>query len=305
MLIRAIPFVFVILWASGFVGARFGLQYAEPATLLSIRMAFNVLLFLVIVAFLRRRIPTGRDFWHSCVVGILIHGFYLGGTYFAISLGMPAGLSSLLVGIQPILTAVLLVAFASEQFKPSQWIGLSLGFVGIAMVLMGKMEWQSDLHKTLAIGVCLSSLFGITLGTLYQKKYCQQVDMVGGATVQYLAALAMFLPIAMQFETMQVQWTTEFILTLIWLVVVLSCVAILLLLYMVKNGAASSVASVFYLVPPTTALQAWFAFGESFDWMGIVGFVLAATAVYLVVKKPELPMFKSKVAKQKRKIYLN
>ncbi|WP_253650092.1 DMT family transporter [Vibrio sp. Y29_XK_CS5] len=305
MLIRAIPFVFVILWASGFVGARFGLQYAEPATLLSIRMAFNVLLFLVIVVLLGRSIPTGKDFWHSCVVGVLIHGFYLGGTYFAISLGMPAGLSSLLVGIQPILTAVLLVVFASEQFKPSQWIGLSLGFVGIAMVLMGKMEWQSDLHKTLAIVVCLSSLFGITVGTLYQKKYCQQVDMVGGATVQYLAALVMFLPVAMQFETMQVQWTAEFIFTLIWLVVVLSCVAILLLLYMVKNGAASSVASVFYLVPPTTALQAWFAFGESFDWMGIIGFVLAATAVYLVAKKPEFPTLKSKFAKQKRKIYLN
>jgi drug/metabolite transporter (DMT)-like permease len=268
-------------------------------------MAFNVLLFLVIVVLLRRRIPTGKDFWHSCVVGVLIHGFYLGGTYFAISLGMPAGLSSLLVGIQPILTAVLLVVFASEQFKPSQWIGLSLGFVGIAMVLMGKMEWQSDLHKTLAIGVCLSSLFGITVSTLYQKKYCQQVDMVGGATVQYLAALVMFLPVAMQFETMQVQWTAEFIFTLIWLVVVLSCVAILLLLYMVKNGAASSVASVFYLVPPTTALQAWFAFGESFDWMGIIGFVLAATAVYLVAKKPEFPTLKSKFAKQKRKIYLN
>lgn len=295
MLIRAIPFVFVILWASGFVGARFGLRYAEPATLLSIRMALNVLLFLVIVALLRRKVPTGKEFWHSVVVGILIHGFYLGGTYFAISLGMPAGLSSLLVGIQPILTAVLLVVFASEQFKPSQWLGLLLGFIGISLVLLGKMEWQSETHKMLAIGVCLSSLIGITLGTLYQKRYCQQVDMVGGAMVQYLAAMALFLPIAMQFETMQVQWTTEFILTLVWLVVVLSCVAILLLLYMVKNGAASSVASVFYLVPPTTALQAWLVFGESFDWMGVTGFVLAAMAVYLVARKPEFPSLKSKV----------
>ncbi|EOD5328687.1 DMT family transporter [Vibrio parahaemolyticus] len=293
MLIRAIPFVFVILWASGFVGARFGLQYAEPATLLSIRMAFNVLLFLVLVAVLRRRLPTGKDFWHSCVVGALIHGFYLGGTYFAIALGMPAGLSSLLVGIQPILTAALLVAFVREEFKPSQWLGLALGFVGIAMVLMGKMEWQSEQHKVLVIGLCLLALVGITLGTLYQKKHCQQVDMVGGATVQYLAALIMFLPVAMQFETMQVQWELEFILTVLWLVVVLSCVAILLLLYMVRNGASSSVASVFYLVPPTTAIQAWLAFGESFDWMGISGFVLAATAVYLVVKKPDLTIKKA------------
>ncbi|MGL6313243.1 DMT family transporter [Vibrio sp. WXL103] len=305
MIVRAIPFIFVFLWASGFVGARFGLQYAEPATLLSIRMAFNILLFLVIATWLRHPIPKGKSFWHSCVVGILIHGFYLGGTFFAISLGMPAGLSSLLVGIQPILTAVLLVLLASEELKPSQWFGLALGFVGIAMVLMGKMEWQSDLHKTLAVCMSLASLLGITVGTLYQKKYCQRVDMVGGAAVQYMAALAVFLPIAVHFETMQVQWTKEFILTLVWMVVVLSCVAILLLLYMVKNGAASSVAAVFYLVPPTTALQAWLAFGEAFDWMGLVGFVLAAKAVYLVAKKPELPTLKSKFAKQKRKVCID
>ncbi|NIY82671.1 DMT family transporter [Vibrio hepatarius] len=288
MLIRAIPFVFVILWASGFVGARFGLQYAEPATLLSIRMAGNVLLFLVLIAFLRRRVPTGKDFLHSCVVGILIHGFYLGGTYFAIALGMPAGLSSLLVGIQPILTAVLLVSFTREHFKPVQWLGLVMGFIGISLVLGGKMEWQSESDKVLAIAVCLCALVGITLGTLYQKKYCNTSDMVGSAMVQYLAAGALFLPVAIQFETMHVEWTQEFILTLIWLVVVLSCVAILLLLYMVKNGAASSVASVFYLVPPTTAIQAWLAFGESFDVTGMLGFGFAAVAVYLVVKKPKL-----------------
>lgn len=288
MLVRAIPFIFVILWASGFVGARFGLQYAEPATLLSIRMLGNVILFLILIAFLRRRVPTGIDFFHCCVVGVFIHGFYLGGTYIAIDLGMPAGLSSLLVGIQPILTAVLLVSFTRESFQPIQWIGLILGFIGISLVLGGKMEWQSETDKALAIGVCLCALIGITLGTLYQKKFCHNADMIGSAMVQYLAAGALFLPYAMQFETMEVQWTTEFILTLIWLVVVLSCIAILLLLFMVKNGAASSVASVFYLVPPTTAIQAWLAFGESFDVMGVVGFGFAAVAVYLVVKKPRL-----------------
>lgn len=293
MLVRAIPFIFVILWASGFVGARFGLQYAEPATLLSIRMLGNVVLFLLLIAFLRRRVPTGKDFLHCCVVGVLIHGFYLGGTYMAIDLGMPAGLSSLLVGIQPILTAIFLVGFTRETFKPVQWLGLALGFVGIALVLGGKMEWQSETDKILAIAVCLCALAGITLGTLYQKKFCHSGDMVGSAMVQYLAAGALFLPFAMQFETMEVQWTTEFILTLIWLVVVLSCVAILLLLFMVKNGAASSVASVFYLVPPTTAVQAWLAFGESFDVMGGIGFGFAAVAVYLVVKKPAIFASKS------------
>lgn len=294
MLLRLIPFMFVVLWASGFVGARLGLQYAEPATLLSIRMAANVVLFLLLVALLRRRMPTGSGLWHSCVVGILIHGFYLGGTYLAISLGMPAGLSSLLVGIQPILTAVILLLTLQERFRSSQWLGLVLGFIAISLVLSGKMDWQSEQYKWQAVTLCLMSLVGITLGTLYQKRFCHGVDMIGGATVQYMAAMLLFLPYALQFETMQVQWTGEFIFALTWLVLVLSCVAILLLLYMVKNGAASSVASVFYLVPPMTALQAWLMFGESFDINGVAGFVLAAVAVFLVVRKPKvLPLDKT------------
>ncbi|EHI9241891.1 DMT family transporter [Vibrio vulnificus] len=287
MLLRLIPFLFVLLWASGFVGARLGLQYAEPATLLAIRMLANIALFLLLIVLLRRRVPTGAAFWHSCVVGLSIHGFYLGGTYWAISLGMPAGLSSLLVGIQPILTALILVVTVQERFRFSQWLGLALGLLGISLVLSGKMDWQTEAHKTLAITLCLMALVGITLGTLYQKRFCHGVDMVGGAMVQYLAAACLFLPFAWQFETMQVQWTTTFILTLLWLVVVLSCAAILLLLYMVKNGASSSVASVFYLVPPVTALQAWLMFGESFDTKAMVGFLLAAVAVYLVVRKPK------------------
>ncbi|MCG6272635.1 DMT family transporter [Vibrio vulnificus] len=288
MLLRSIPFLFVLLWASGFVGARLGLQYAEPATLLAIRMLANIALFLLLIVLLRRRVPTGAAFWHSCVVGLGIHGFYLGGTYWAISLGMPAGLSSLLVGIQPILTALILVVTVQERFRFSQWLGLALGLLGISLVLSGKMDWQTEAHKTLAITLCLMALVGITLGTLYQKRFCHGVDMVGGAMVQYLAAECLFLPFAWQFETMQVQWTTTFVLTLLWLVVVLSCAAILLLLYMVKNGAASSVASVFYLVPPVTALQAWLMFGESFDTKAMAGFLLAAVAVYLVVRKPKL-----------------
>ncbi|RZP74103.1 DMT family transporter [Vibrio vulnificus] len=287
MLLRLIPFLFVLLWASGFVGARLGLQYAEPATLLAIRMLANIALFLLLIVLLRRRVPTGAAFWHSCVVGLSIHGLYLGGTYWAISLGMPAGLSSLLVGIQPILTALILVVTVQERFRFSQWLGLALGLLGISLVLSGKMDWQTEAHKTLAITLCLMALVGITLGTLYQKRFCHGVDMVGGAMVQYLAATCLFLPFAWQFETMQVQWTTTFILTLLWLVVVLSCAAILLLLYMVKNGASSSVASVFYLVPPVTALQAWLMFGESFDTNAMVGFLLAAVAVYLVVRKPK------------------
>ena len=296
MLIKFIPFVFVILWSSGFVGARFGLQYAEPATLLALRMIANVLLFVLLIVILKRKMPRGSAFFHSCVVGVLIHGFYLGGTYLAIEMGMPAGLSALLVGLQPILTAVMIVTFTVERFNWAQWLGLVLGFSGISLVLMGNIEWQSDAHKTEAVLLCVLALVGITFGTLYQKRFCQGVDMVGSAMVQYFASAILFVSYAMSFETMQVDWTVEFSLTMVWLVVVLSCVAILLLLYMVEHGAASSVASVFYLVPPTTAIQAWLMFGESFDLYGAIGFALAAIAVYLVVKKPDLSVgFKRKM----------
>lgn len=292
MLIRCIPFIFVALWASGFVGARFGLQYAEPATLLSIRMIANVGLFLLLVIVLKRQLPRGKALFHSAVVGVLIHGFYLGGTYLAISWGMPAGLSSLLVGFQPILTALMLIVIAQQSFRLSQWVGLILGFVGICLVLLGKIEWQSEQHQMAAVAICILALFGITCGTLYQKRFCQGEDMIGSATVQYFAAGLLFIPYAFSFESMQVQWNTALVLTLVWLVVVLSCVAILLLLYMVEHGAASSVASVFYLVPPTTALQAWLMFGESFDGLGVSGFVCTAIAVYLVAKAPSFSWLK-------------
>lgn len=290
MLARFAPFIFVVLWSSGFVGARLGLDYAEPATFLLMRMLANVTVFLVLLVLLRARLPRGKDLGHSMVAGLLIHGFYLGGTYEGISMGMPAGLCALLVGLQPILTAVLLVSFSSEKLRLSQWIGLVIGFIGITFVLQGNMEWQQEGQREAAYSFAVLALLGITLGTLYQKRFCQGVDMVGGAVWQYTAAALLFVPIALSTETMEVQWTTEFTLTLLWLVFVLSVVAIMLLLYMVKHGESSKVASTFYLVPPMTAFQAWLVFGEKFDGYGVIGFMLAACAVFLVTRKPKLQL---------------
>ncbi|WP_114786126.1 DMT family transporter [Vibrio tetraodonis] len=284
MLVRFIPTVFVVLWASGFVGAKIGLQYAEPATLLTLRMLANLGVFTLLVVIMRSTIPKGKMFCHSFIVGLLIHGFYLGGTYIAIDLGMPSGLSALLVGIQPILTAIIFVTYTREHLKLSQWFGLTLGFVGISLVLMGKTQWQDDSHKFIAVGLCLVSLLGITLGTLYQKRFCSGVDKIGSALIHYFAALCLFFPYAMNFETMSVNWTLEFTLTLFWLVIVLSVVAIMLLLFMVERGASEKVASIFYLVPPVTGIQAWLIFGESFDRTAIVGFILSATAVFLITR---------------------
>ncbi|GAB3515427.1 DMT family transporter [Photobacterium alginatilyticum] len=296
MAVRMIPFIFVILWSSGFIGARFGLPYAEPATFLLIRMVANIVLFILLMFVLRAHLPRGKALFHSMMSGLLIHGFYLGGTYEAISLGMPAGLCSLLVGLQPILTAVIIVMVWNEKTRLSQWIGLLIGFIGIGLVLQGNMEWQQEGSRKAAYIFAAFALLGITLGTLYQKKFCQGVDMVGGAVWQYIAAAMLFLPVALTTETMVVDWTPEFIFAMVWAVVVLSGIAILLLLYMVDNGEASKVATTFYLVPPMTAFQAWLVFDESFDGYGVIGFVLAAIAVYLVTRKPKLPAGDAQVA---------
>lgn len=284
MLLKFVPFLFLFLWASGFVGARLDLQYAEPATLLSLRMLANLGLFILMLWLLRQRMPTGRLLLHCVVAGLLAQGLFLGGTYLAIAGGMPSGLCSLLVGVQPILTAVILLGSGEQRFSATQWLGLALGFVGIALVLQGKMAWQHDGDRWLAYGFAILALLGITLGTLYQKRHCQGVSMLGNLVAQNLGAGLLFLPVAALFETGTVNWTTEFLLVMGWLVVVLSLLATQLLIFMISQGKASSVATVFYLVPPITALQAWVLFGETMAPAGLFGFLLSALAVYLVVR---------------------
>lgn len=288
MLTKYVPFIFVALWSTGFIGAQYGLQFAEPATFLLLRMIANIIIFIALLFIFKSHLPRGKEAIHSLIAGILIHGFYLGGTYQAISLGMSAGLCALLVGIQPILTAVLLVNFGKQRLLPLQWVGLFLGLLGITLVLQGNMEWQDTSNQYTAYLFAFIALIGITFGTLYQKKYCQNSDLIGSMVWQYSAASLVFLPVALLNETMVVTWNAQFIFGLMWLVLVVSVTAILLLLYMIKQGDSSSVASTFYLIPPMTAFQAWIIFGEHFDTQGAVGFALAAVAVYLVIRKPKV-----------------
>lgn len=290
MLNAAIPFVFVLLWSTGFIGAKFGLPYADAATFLLIRMVLNVAVFLVLLAVLKPTMPKGKALVHVLVSGLLIHGCYLGGVFAAIGYGMPAGLSSLLVGFQPILTALLVVSFSSERLNIAQWLGLGAGIIGIGLVVQGKMSWGNDADPFFAYLFCIGALTGITLGTLYQKRFCQGIDLVGCAMWQYVAAGFLFLPIAWQVEHFNVTWSLTFILTMAWLVLALSVVAVLLFLYMVKQGAASKVTSVLYLVPPVTAIQAWLFFDEAFSTISAFGIVCCALAVFLVMKAPTLTL---------------
>ena len=279
---RAAPAIFVVLWSTGFIATKYVVHNAEPLTYLAIRMALVVGLMAVIAGIARPRWPDRTGIAHSIVAGILVHGFYLGGTAVAIAHSIPAGLSALIPGLQPILTSTLANRWLGERVTPLQWTGLLLGLAGMVLILHDRpMSGQAG-WGWLASGV---SLVSITLGTLYQRRYCGQIDWRAGNLVQYVAVTIFFAVGAWLFETNVVQWTREFVLSLAWLVVVLSIGSIGLLYWLIRRSAATSVASLFYLVPAVTAAMAYVLFGERLDNVAISGMVACAAAVFLVNRR--------------------
>ena len=280
--LKAMPGLFVLLWSTGFVSAKYGLPYAEPLTFLLLRFVLVVALMLPLALAMRAVWPrTPAQLAHVAVVGVLMQGGYLSGVFCSIHLGMSAGVSALIVGIQPILTAFASAPLFGERLHARQWTGLVLGFGGVLLVVLGRTTLSGITAATLALSVL--ALVSITAGTLYQKRYCGAVDLRAGSVIQFSAAGLVLLPLALWFETMQVRWTSEFILTLGWLVFVLSIGAISLLYILIRKGAATTVASFFYLVPPSTALMAYFMFGETLNATAMAGMTLAALGVALVV----------------------
>jgi drug/metabolite transporter (DMT)-like permease len=279
---RAAPAIFVVLWSTGFIGTKYVLHNAEPLTYLAIRMAVVVALMAVIVAIARPRWPDRAGVAHSIVAGLLVHGFYLGGTAVAISHSIPAGLSALIPGLQPILTSTLANRWLGERVTPLQWTGLLLGLAGVVLILQGRPMSGEAGWGWLASGV---SLLSITLGTLYQKRYCGQIDWRAGNLVQYVAVTIFFGAGAFLFESNVVHWTGEFVLAVAWLAVMLSIGSIGLLYWLIRRSAATSVASLFYLVPAVTAVMAYVLFGEQLDTVAIVGMVACAAAVFLVNRR--------------------
>jgi drug/metabolite transporter (DMT)-like permease len=279
---RAAPAIFVVLWSTGFVATKYVLHNAEPLTYLSIRMAVVVGLMAVIVAIARPPWPDSKGIGHSIVAGLLVHGFYLGGTAVAIAHSIPAGLSALIPGLQPILTSTLANRWLGERVTPLQWTGLLLGLAGVVLILHNRTMSGDAGFGWLASGV---SLVSITLGTLYQKRYCGQIDWRAGNLVQYIAVASFFGAAAWLFEDNVVHWTAEFVLALVWLAVVLSIGSIGLLYWLIRRSAATSVASLFYLVPTVTAVMAYVLFGERLDTVAIIGMVACAAAVFLVNRR--------------------
>jgi drug/metabolite transporter (DMT)-like permease len=280
---RVFPTLFVLLWSTGFIGAKLGLPYAEPATFLVLRFFLVLALLLPICWLFRARWPAPRDAVQMGIAGILLQAGYLGGVFGSLHLGMPAGVSALVTGLQPVFTAVLGGLLLGERTGPRQWAGLGLGLVGVLLVVGDRVAVERLAPGAIALSVL--ALASITLGTVWQKRHGAAVDLRTGAAIQFAAATLVMVPFAFALETREVRWSGEFVFALAWLVLVLSLGAIFLLLYLIRQGAATRVASLFYLVPPTTALIAWPLFGETYTLAAAGGMGLGMLAVWLVTQR--------------------
>lgn len=283
VLFAPIAALFIFLWASGFVAAKYGLPYAEPFTLMAIRFMVGATILVPACFFLRASWPKNlRSVFHILVAGFGVQTLYLIGVYYSIWMGISTGVAALILGLQPLLTGVLAGLFLRETVTRQNWVGLILGFLGLALVVWDRVVSPAETLWGLAI--LLLGLLGITAGTLYQKKYCGQFDVRCGVALQNIMSCFVMLALAFTFETMQIRWTTEFVFAVLWTAVGLSVFAICLYYWIVQSGAAARVTSLIYLSPPTTALMGWAMFGEILSWRAIVGLIIAMTGVALAVR---------------------
>jgi len=273
------PGLFVLLWSTGFIAAKYGLPYAPPYAFLAWRFALVAGLMVVVALATRAAWPKSlREYADLAVVAILVHALYLGGVFVSLDGGMAAGTSAMLVGLQPLLTVVLAHLWMKESVSARQWIGLALGLAGVYFVVRHKIDLRGDLRGLVPSAVALA---GISVGTLYQKRRCAHVDLRSGSAVQFTVCALLFVPLALALDTRAVQWTGNFVFALSWSVLVLSVGAITLLYWLLRHGAAANVARLFYLVPPVTALEAYLLFGETLDAWALIGMVLICLGVML------------------------
>ena len=278
--IFAAPGVFVLLWASGFVGAKLGLGYVEPLTFLSLRMGAVVALLVLIIALTRPKWPNGAGILHSVLTGLMVHGLYLGGVFVAIENGVSAGLAALIVSLQPVLTSTIANRFLGERVAARQWLGLALGLLGVYLVLYEKTA-AGDATPFGWLSATVA-LIGITAGTLYQKRFGGSMDWRPALCVQYIAAGILFALGAFIFETRVVHWTPQLMFALGWLVLALSFGGIWLFYFLIRRAAATRVTSLFYLTPPMTALMAWALFDERLAPLALAGMAVCVVGVALV-----------------------
>jgi len=275
--------LFVLIWSTGFIGARYSMPYAEPATFLAIRFGCVLALMIPAVLAVRVPLPPRRQTLHIAAAGLLLQGGYLLGVFEAIRLGMGAGLAALIVGLQPVLTAVF-GAIVSERISTRQWFGLGLGLAGVALVVGERLSF-AGLGLT-SVLMAIGALFSITFGALYQKRFTPHFDLRIGGAIQFGAALLLVVPVALIFETREVEWTTPLIGAMLWSVLALSLGAISLLFLLIRRGAATRVASLMYLTPGVTALMAWTLFDEEFTLAMAIGLALTGVSVAWMMRTP-------------------
>lgn len=286
---RLIPALFVFLWATGFIGARYAMPWAEPFSFLAVRfvLAFAILGAAAILMGARRM--TWSEAGHAAVAGVLMHGVYLGGVFWAIRHGLPAGLSALIVGLQPLITAVFAGSLLGEKVLPRHWAGLALGFAGVVIVLAPKLGEIGGGVTWATFAAAIVAVTGMSAGTIWQKRYLSGSDLITGTCWQYAGGALVMAALAFAFETGTVTWNGELAFAMAWLVLVLSIGAIGLLMIMIRDGEVSRVASLFYLVPAVTAVIAWALFGEELTALQIGGMALTTFGVALATRRNPAP----------------
>ena len=278
---------FVLVWSTGFIVARYGVPHAPALSFLALRFALTLLVLAPLIMVQHARWPSLREAAHLAIAGLLIHGIYLSGVWIAIEHGMPSAMSALIVNMQPILTAVW-VAWAGEHVTRRQWLGLLLGLIGVVLAVASK--WTAEGVSATNLLCCVAALAGITAGTLYQKRQVPAFDLRTGTFVQLAASLALVGPFALLLESRPVMWNAQLVLALAWAVLAISIGAVFLLFRLIERGSATSVTSLMYLVPPTTALMAWLLFDEAYGWWAAAGMAFAAAGVALVQQARPAPI---------------
>jgi drug/metabolite transporter (DMT)-like permease len=281
------PGLFVLLWSTGFIGVKYGVPYAPPFYFLAIRMIIAALLLFIAISFLRKSQPITRSIiWPSTLIGLTLHGAYLGGCFFAVSRGMPAGVTALIVSLQPVLVSLFAAKYLNEPLKARAVVGLILGLIGLIVVVLPRINMNDgNAISIVAIAASLIGLLGGTSGTILQKKYGGAIPTLAGTSIQYAATAVVLSILALLFEEPDIQWTGNFIGALAWLVFALSFGAILLLFFLLRSGSAASVSSLYYLVPAATAIEAYFIFDEHISPISLLGTLITVIGVWLVVSK--------------------
>lgn len=286
---RFAPIIFVIIFSTGFVGARLAMPYSEPATFLALRFAITLVPLVIIAWWAKAVWPGAKTFAWLLLIGAMLHGLYLWSVFWVIDQGMPAGVSAVVIGLQPVTTALLAGAFLGETVTLQHRIGLAAGFLGVVMVLWPGFDWTSGGITLITITMATFGMLMLSGSTVLQKALGQNVDVRTATAVQYIGALVPVSALAFLTETREIDWTGEMIFAMAWAVVVLSIVAIYLLMWLIKRGSVAQVAGYFYLIPAFATLFAWLLFGESLSLFQLAGMVLCATAVALATGSLKLP----------------